>query len=414
MPSSENETLLMAKKQKKNKKNKLKSSEVAADDEENGHENGHENGNDIADEAPAADGEVSLKKQKKNKKKKQTTEEEEEEAVVEETEKEETAVQNDEAEDDDDEEMKITSQSKSSSQQSTESTYQMDHSKVNEVLKSLNDVNTDLIEQFRATAQKVVKKHNEDPVVPLAAAIAILAGATKVITKSLLTQREGFSTYSLTKHDDGIRGKSFAFVIIKKIIGEEEGDQALSHLTFTKDRSSLLFDISSSYDEMIQEKWFNTKSLELKQLTSADTLPELEEGGGSSGGGGGGGGFGGRGGSRGGQRGGRGGSSGGDGCFKCGEQGHFSRECPTGGGGGGRGGSGGDGCFKCGEQGHFSRECPSGGGGGGGRGRGGPRGRGGDRGRGGRGGFGGGRGGFGEKRSFGGDNSQAKKIKFDD
>lgn len=66
----------------------------------------------------------------------------------------------------------------------------MDHSRVNEVVKSLNDVNADLIEQFRATAEKVVKKHNSDPVAPLAAAIAVLSGATKVITNSLLTQRE--------------------------------------------------------------------------------------------------------------------------------------------------------------------------------------------------------------------------------
>ncbi len=185
MPSSENETLLMSKKQKKNKTKKLKSLEVSVDEEENG----HENGNDITEDAPVADEEVSLKKQKKNKKKKQATEEQaEKEVEVEESaEKEETAVQNDEADADEEEEMKITSQSKSSSQ---ESTYQMDHSKVNEVVKSLNDVNTELIEQFRATAQKVVKKHNEDPVVPLAAAIAILSGATKVITKSLLTQRE--------------------------------------------------------------------------------------------------------------------------------------------------------------------------------------------------------------------------------
>ncbi len=69
--------------------------------------------------------------------------------------------------------------------------------------------------------------------------IIILTGATQpvpVSTQSILTQREGFTTYILTKYDDEIRGKSFAFVIIKRILGEEEGDAAVSHLKFTQDR----------------------------------------------------------------------------------------------------------------------------------------------------------------------------------
>ena len=47
---------------------------------------------------------------------------------------------------------------------------------------------------------------------------------------------KNYTTYQLSKSDDEIRGKSFAFVIMKKIIPENICETALQKVTFTKDK----------------------------------------------------------------------------------------------------------------------------------------------------------------------------------
>ncbi len=254
----------------------------------------------------------------------------------------------------------------------------------NDAAKALDNIPQQLIERFRSGAEEVLKE--KDAVSALAAALAVISGCTKVSNRSLMTSREGYSTYMISKTDEEIRGKSFAYVLIKKIIGDDEGEKAISKITFTKDKKvggflffsfsivlglmylyfcfaqkGLCFDLESKYDPMIEENWHNTKSLTMVKL---DELPELEAD--VSGG------FGGGGRGRGGFGGGRGGDRNGGGRFGGDRRGGDRR-----GGGGGFGG-----------------------------------------GRGGRGGFGGGRGGErnggGEKRRFGGDGGSAnKRVKFD-
>lgn len=44
------------------------------------------------------------------------------------------------------------------------------------------------------------------------------------------------TTYIISKSDEEIRGKSFVYVIMKKLIGDNEAEQAVQQVRFTKDK----------------------------------------------------------------------------------------------------------------------------------------------------------------------------------
>ena len=82
---------------------------------------------------------------------------------------------------------------------------------------------------------------------------------------------------------------------MKKVLQEENCDHLIQRVTFTKDKTvikviiksyrhlvifffllkGLVFDIKTEFEEFVDSKWYNTKTLFLERLTE---LPELEDG----------------------------------------------------------------------------------------------------------------------------------------
>ena len=70
------------------------------------------------------------------------------------------------------------------------------HAKNKDILNKLNDVDMDVIDNFDAIAEELIKKNNKDSKKALKIALAYCSGYFKgpVLTKSLLTNREDFIT----------------------------------------------------------------------------------------------------------------------------------------------------------------------------------------------------------------------------
>ncbi|XP_071128984.1 nucleolar RNA helicase 2-like [Mytilus edulis] len=182
--------------------------------------------------------------------------------------------------------------------------------------RSLELVEDETLQYFRESAQALVEERGA--VDAVAAALAVISGSTKIVPRSLLSSKEGFTTYIFTTNME-MRTMSYVWRALEKQLPEEIKEKAM-RMRFCKDKMSSVFDLPSEFESDVATKWTDTNFDTLQKATALPELLESESSnkgygnswGGGGGGGRGGGGFRGRG-SRGGGGFGRGSRGGGRG-----------------------------------------------------------------------------------------------------
>ncbi|OWF45620.1 nucleolar RNA helicase 2-like [Mizuhopecten yessoensis] len=183
--------------------------------------------------------------------------------------------------------------------------------------KSLAMVTDETLQYFRESAENLIAERGA--VEALSAALAVMSGSKSIVPRSLLLNKEGYTTY-IYKSNMEMRGMTYAWRALERQL-QEETKEKIKGMRFCKDHTSVVFDMPQDCDDYIASTWVDT---DRDSLTKATELPEMDEptystsfgrGGGRGGGRGrgfGGRGFGGRGRDQGrGSPGGRGGGGGG-------------------------------------------------------------------------------------------------------
>lgn len=195
-----------------------------------------------------------------------------------------------------------------------------------DALRTIDTISPETIAVFTESAEKMIKERGA--VFALSAALAIITGSTDIKPRSLLSSREGYTTYVM-KTNVEMHGLGYAWRSLERYLDEALRNK-ITGMRFCADKKGCAFDVPAEFDSVIATNWVDGKYDSLEVATELPELQAQEQRSGYGGGGGGGWGGGrGRGGGRGG--GGRGGGRG------YGDRNGGSR----GGGGYSRGGGGG-------------------------------------------------------------------------
>ncbi|EDV26044.1 Nucleolar RNA helicase 2 [Trichoplax sp. H2] len=134
--------------------------------------------------------------------------------------------------------------------------------------KSLDSVPAEVLVHFESIASEIIE--TKGAVKALSAALAHISGYTSITNRSLLSSREGFTTYVMRSQWE-FRSVSYMWKVIEVELSSAIKAEVRG-MRMCKDKKGVVFDLPSNLCDTVKENWKNARNIE---LDIADALPEL-------------------------------------------------------------------------------------------------------------------------------------------
>lgn len=136
----------------------------------------------------------------------------------------------------------------------------------------LESVSPEVLEMFRDAAQSLVDKIGA--VDAVAASLAYISGTKEIQSRSLITGKEGFTTFLMTNYHE-IQGPSYMWRALENNLPEIK--EEVEVLRPCDDRKSVVVDVPTKHAKTFKEYWSDVKDSANITVEQISQLPELLE-----------------------------------------------------------------------------------------------------------------------------------------
>ncbi|CAH1794288.1 unnamed protein product [Owenia fusiformis] len=136
--------------------------------------------------------------------------------------------------------------------------------------RSLEGIPDATLDHFTESAEKLIEEKGAAKA--LAAALAVISGCTKIVSRSLLSSNEGYTTY-LFRTNLEFERIGYVWRSLEKYIPFEIKEKCM-RMRITADKKGAVFDLPSEHDQEVKDAW---QDGQYDTLEVANELPELLE-----------------------------------------------------------------------------------------------------------------------------------------